>query len=200
MKNYQITKEQLIKDMQECQQTPGQSVYEHGLSVRNYLFDLLEHLETGSPLKYTWKIPAWVYENKEFILSKMCDVFTLEEYTRFHDCGKPYCKTIDTEGKVHFPDHAEVSYEVYKSVFKSMFANVVDDVAELIRMDMDIHTMKSEQLSVFAKSPYAVTLIMTGLAEIHSNAAMFGGIDSVSFKIKWKQIDKRGRQVLEMIK
>lgn len=185
--------------MQACEQTTNQSVLEHGLSVRNYLFDLLEHLEKGNILKYVWKIPNWIYENKEFILSKMCDTFTLESYTLYHDCGKPYCKNIDENGKMHFQSHAEVSYKTYKSIFKSTFNNIEDDVAELIRRDMDIHTMKTEQLADFTKSKYAITLIIVGLAEIHSNASMFGSIDSVNFKIKWKQIDKKGRQILKMI-
>jgi hypothetical protein len=34
---------------------------------------------------------------------------------------------------------------------------------------------------------------------ITSNASMFGGIESTSFKIKYKQLDKRGNQVLKLI-
>ncbi len=37
------------------------------------------------------------------------------------------------------------------------------------------------------------------MAEVHSNAAMFGGTDSDSFKIKAKHLNKRGRQVLAAI-
>ena len=186
--------------MQECMQTKNQNVLQHGESVRDHLFDLLDHLQYGEKLKYEWKIPEWIYEYKDLILEKIYDRFTLAEYTVFHDCGKPYCKTVDEEGKVHFPNHAEVSYNVFKSVFPQGFGGWDDVVPELILMDMDIHTMKSEDIDGFAKSPHAITLLITGLAEIHSNAAMFGGIDSVSFKIKWKQIDKRGKKILQKIK
>ncbi len=180
--------------MRECRQSANQSVLEHGESVRDYLFDILDHIEYGSPLKFCWKIPSWVYERKYFILSKIHDRKTIELYSVYHDCGKPYCKTVDDCGKSHFPNHAEVSYEVFKSIFPDQ-----SHASELIRKDMDIHLLKADQLSQFASSPYAITLLMTGLAEIHSNASMFGGIDSTSFKIKWKQIDKRGKQIMEIL-
>jgi len=180
--------------MQSCKQSQNQSVLEHGISVRDYLFDILNHLERVTPLKYSWKIPEWAYKYREFILSKIYDKRTLELYTIYHDCGKPYCKTVDDCGKAHFPNHAEVSYQIFNSIFPDN-----KDASELIRHDMDIHLLKADQLKEFASSPYAVTLLMTGLAEIHSNASMFGGIDSTSFKIKWKQIDKRGKQIMEML-
>lgn len=44
----------------------------------------------------------------------------------------------------------------------------------------------------------AKTNLIAGLSEIHANASMFGGIDSTSFKIKWKQISKRGKKILAL--
>ena len=180
--------------MQECMQFKNQSVLDHGISVKNYLFDLLGHLKNGSPLRYEWKIPSWVHENKEFLLSNIHDDEILKSYTVFHDCGKPYCKIIDSEGKSHFPDHANISSNIYESVFPNDTT-----VKNLIRMDIDIHMLKSDQIEEFSRSMHASTLLLVGLSEIHSNATMFGGLESVSFKIKWKHIDKRGRQVLSMI-
>jgi hypothetical protein len=52
---------------------------------------------------------------------------------------------------------------------------------------MDIHTLKSEGVEEFCKNPLAITLLLTGLAEIHSNAQMFGDIESVSFRIKMEK-------------
>jgi hypothetical protein len=187
--------EQLIKDMEACEQTKGMSVLQHGKLVNNYYVDLINHLRSGTPLKYEWRLPEWLVINKDKILSNVYADHTMGRYQVNHDCGKPYCRVVDDEGKVHFPDHANVSYEVWKKIFP-------DDtiVQNLIKMDMDIHTLKSEGIEEFSKRPEAVSLIVTGLSEIHANASMFGGIESTSFKIKWKQIDKRGRQVLDLIK
>lgn len=62
-------------------------------------------------------------------------------------------------------------------------------------MDMMFHKLKPCDLVCFALKPEAITLMLVGLAEIHANAEMFGGLDSTSFKIKFKHIDVRGRQV-----
>lgn len=180
--------------MRECEQTKGQSVLDHGISVKNYLFDLLNHLREGTPLKYEWILPDWIYENKELILQSIPDDETLTLYTTYHDCGKPFCLEIDSDGKRHFPNHAEVSYQIFKQVFNN------DVAAELIRHDMDIHLLKSEGVEEFSKNPHAITLLITGLAEIHSNAKMFGGIESTSFKIKYKNICKRGKQIINLVK
>lgn len=180
--------------MKDCEQTQGQSVLQHGQSVKNYLFDLLNHLRNQEPLKYQWILPEWLLQNKDLILNSLPDDSTLELYTTYHDCGKPFCITIDEEGRRHFPNHAEVSYQIFTQVFNNRIA------AELIRHDMDIHLLKSDGVEKFCQNPYALTLLLTGLAEIHSNASMFGGINSTSFKIKHKCITQRGKQIINQPK
>lgn len=180
--------------MRNCEQTKGQSVLQHGESVRDYLFDLINHLKSETPLKYDWRLPDWIFENKDLILSSLPDDKTLELYTIYHDCGKPFCLTIDGEGRKHFPNHAQVSHDIFKQVFDDPVA------AELILHDMDIHTLKSDGVKDFVQNPYALILLLTGLAEIHSNCQMFGGFDSISFKIKYKCISQRGKQILNHLK
>jgi hypothetical protein len=180
--------------MRNCEQTKGQSVLQHGQSVRDYLFDLINHLRSGTPLKYDWRLPDWLFENKDLILTSLPDDETLELYTTYHDCGKPFCLTIDDEGKRHFPNHAKTSHDIFKRVFNNSVA------ADLILHDMDIHTLKADGVKEFAKNPHALTLLLTGLAEIHSNCKMFGGFGSTSFKIKWKCISQRGKQILNQLK
>lgn len=190
---HQITKDELLKAMKNCEQTKGQSVLQHGESVRDYLFDLINHLRSGTSLKYDWILPDWLFENKDLILTSLPDDETLELYTTYHDCGKPFCLTID-EGKRHFPNHAQISHDIFKRVFNNPVA------ADLILRDMDIHTLKADGVKEFAKNPHALTLLLTGLAEIHSNCQMFGGPESTSFKIKWKCINQRGKQILNQLK
>jgi hypothetical protein len=74
-----------------------------------------------------------------------------------------------------------------------------EQIARLIQMDMDIHLLKAEQIEKFCQRPEAISLLLSGLAEVHANCKMFGGIESTSFKIKWKHIDKRGRQICQKL-
>lgn len=176
--------------MQECRQTPTQTIYQHGVSVKEHLFDLINLLKTGKSER-EFKLPDWFFNYKNEILSELLPESDLALYTVFHDCGKPYCRTVDKDGKQHFPNHAKASHDIW------LEAGGSEEVARLILMDMDIHTLKADGVEEFAERPEAISFLLTGLAEIHSNAAMFGGIKSTSFKIKWKQIDKRGKQILE---
>lgn len=43
------------------------------------------------------------------------------------------------------------------------------------------------------------SLLLTALAEIHANAEMFGGIESQSFKSKYKQLDRRGNKLCKKL-
>jgi hypothetical protein len=62
---------------------------------------------------------------------------------------------------------------------------------------MDIHLLKAEGLAEFSERPESATLLIVGLCEVHSNAVMFGGIESSGFKMKWKQIDRRVKAMLK---
>lgn len=186
----QLSYNKLIADMSSCEQTKGMSVYEHGQLVNDYYNDFLHYMKTGVTF-HLWKMPTWVDQYGHEIMSNLLDYDTMSRYQIHHDCGKPYCRCVDEDGKIHFPDHANVSADVWSKLFP-------DDkkVIDLIRNDMVIHTIKSDELLEFTKNPLAVSLLITGLCEIHANASMFGGIESTSFKIKWKQIDRRGKQVV----
>jgi hypothetical protein len=172
-------------------QTDTQSVYEHGVSVKNYFFDLLDHLRYNKPLKYEWQLPEWIYD--PILLKNLPDDSILELYTLYHDIGKPFCIEYDTEGRRHFPNHSEKSYEIFKKYFQN------DIAADLIRRDMDFHLLKAVDIQKFSEYKYSTTLILSALAEIHSNCAMFGGVDSVSFKIKKKHTFKRGKQIINLL-
>ncbi len=179
--------------MKNCPQTTNQSVYEHCISVYDHLFDLIGVLENKTP-KYNWKLPNWFVENKQLIIDSLLSHDILAEYTKFHDIGKVFCRVVDAEGKQHFPDHAKVSEKVWLEYGGSV------QVGKLIGMDMDIHQLKAVDIAEFTSRPEAVSLLLAGLSEVHSNSQLFGGIESISFKIKYKQIDKRGQAIINLLK
>lgn len=169
--------------------------------VSQYFFDLYSNLQFNSKLQYNWKIPSWLIENKDIILKNLLPLNILTTYQMYHDIGKPYCKTyqLDDKTKYHFDNHANISANIYKSIDNN------EIIYKLIKRDMDIHLIKANQLEDFiGKSKLdfniAISLLITGLTEIHANAEMFGGIESNSYKIKYKQIDLRGKQIIKLIK
>lgn len=179
--------------MENCWQTPTQNIYQHGISVRDHLYQIIAFLNDSDSLD-GWRKPSWLSSEKEFIKSKLLPWNVLETYTVYHDVGKPFCRVEDENGKQHFPNHAEVSERIWLEYGGDI------QVGKLIGMDMDIHTIKSLQVAEFASRAEAISLLLTGLAEVHSNAKMFGGIESTSFKIKFGQIEKRGQAIIRELK
>ena len=176
--------------MQACEQTAGMTVLAHGQAVHDYFLDLQDHVRNGSPLRHEWRLPDWI--KTPALWSKLAPAHILEEYQVFHDNGKPYCRTTDLDGRVHFPDHAAWSETIWRQVGS-------EDAARLMGMDMDVHLLKGEGVAEFATRPEAASLLITGFCEVHANAAMFGGIESTSFKMKWKNLDRRGKQISKIL-
>lgn len=176
--------------MLATKQTETQNVLDHGRSVDERYKDLIKILKTGHSDLH-WRLPTWDQSLIEYALKNQVDPYTAELYHLYHDCGKPYCLTIDEQGKRHFPYHADVSHQVFTTLFNNNLA------AQLVRDDMLVHLAKADDVDHIASLSHGPTLVLTALAEVHSNADMFGGIESTSFKIKWKQVNKRGRQILE---
>lgn len=174
--------------MQATSQTETQSVWDHGVSVQQYALNLIEILH-GREASLQWRLPDWFFQYRNQLIDKLLSIEIIKQYTLFHDCGKPDCLVIDEFGKRHFPNHARVSAEVWTTISNNQI------VKELIAQDLDIHKLKAVNMNEFTKRPHAVTLLLVGLAEIHSNAQMFGGIDSDSFKIKWKRLKSNGQAI-----
>lgn len=175
--------------MLKCPQTKTQTVFQHGMSVFNYFNDLItEDFEK-------FKLPDWFKPNQKELFSNLHLYENISLYCRFHDCGKYFCLQYDSDNNVHFPDHANVS----KKLFLEATNNKL--VANLIGCDMILHTESAEKIDYYLKNEWtkqdAYTLLLVALCEIHSNANMFGGIESDSFKIKWKKISQRGNQILK---
>ena len=164
---------------------------DHGQSVWSYYQDLVSHLRDGTDLKYEWKLPEWAYDPK--VLAGQLDEHTVGDYLVFHDCGKPFCREVDEDGRQHFPDHAAVSENIWRAIGGNEQACI------LMGMDMDLHLLKGDEVESFAKRKEAATLLLAGLSEIHSNASMFGGIESTSFKMKAKHLKRRGNAIVKLL-
>lgn len=174
--------------MAGCYQTKGQTVLEHGEAVAVKFKDLIEGNTQG------WKLPPWFIEHGEFLKSRLPDLNLIETYLVYHDCGKPFCQTIGDDGKVHFPNHATVSEAIWNSIGGDRF------IGTLIKHDLDMHLLKPSTASEYKHLELIPILLLSALSELHSNAAMFGGIESESFKIKHKRLTKVGSTLIQRYK
>jgi hypothetical protein len=155
-------------------------MYEHGLMVNREYVNLLSSLEEGLISEVFPPDLIRLYATNNII-----DYRTMLLYQVVHDCGKPLCRNVDSDGRVHYPDHARISCEQVKKIFKEDL-----DLQFLVLHDMDFHTLKPNQLKELAESKYGFSLYLTAWAELVANANMFNGFDSVSFKIKRKHLVK----------
>jgi hypothetical protein len=156
--------------------------------VCEYATEFYQNVVHDAVFKKNWIIPEWCNQTfKKTFTSYSIDLKTIQTYCRYHDCGKPYCY-IDG----HFPNHAQVSYDTWMEEIGD------EQVGRFILNDMNLHTMTCAQLdSVNLEKHEWLVLIIVGLSEIHSNAEMFGGTDSVNFKIKIKKFNKNVKHVLK---
>lgn len=190
-----LTKEMVVDAMKNTYQFETQNVLQHGESVYNYFCEIEKSLRYGYATGDNIKIPEHFFTHAVQLLDNLYPPAQLKEYMVLHDCGKPFCRTVDEEGKQHFPDHAEKSYEIYMQLWGN------PEVGQLIRDDMDIHLLKDEGVAEFMKKPVQqiCTHLLVGLAELLSNAQMFGGLEATSTKIKMKALNQRSKKILNLL-
>lgn len=170
--------------MHECSQTQGMTIFEHGIMVGDFFTDLHSHIVYGDALKFEWNLPKGFAEWYRNSSNQFESLETMQTYAIYHDCGKPFCLEIDEEGKRHFPNHAQVSYDTWIRETND------EKIGWYILHDMDFHALRGDCLDETLKDPRSIDLLLMAYSEIHANASMFGGIDSTSFKIKKKKLDK----------
>lgn len=173
---YATSFESLIDSMESTEQTSGLSVLEHGRMVHQRYRELVQELNQGIALPGIQNV--W-----ERIRERLVSPEEMERYQVYHDCGKPACAA---DG--HFPDHAEHSANQWALLFPEDVT-----VSDLMRLDMQFHLMNAEDAKAFWPHPLAPTLFVTAWAEILANASMFGGVESTSFKMKRKRLERAGR-------
>lgn len=180
----------VVDAMLGCLQTPQQNVLDHGLAVRDKLFEVRQQIITNT-LPDT--APVWLKEHGSKLVKDLYDDFTLSKYTVWHDCGKPMVRTCDENGQ-HFPGHEQASTALFLELFPEETT-----VAELVRKDMTVHCLRHtdvEGVQQFCKNKrQAATLLLSGFAATESNCELFGGKDSANYKIKIKRLAKLGEAV-----
>lgn len=185
--------DQIKFSMLNTEQMENLNVLQHGQMVHEWYLKIVDAMRTKKFPFY--KTPKWLMENVDYLLSKIAeyDPLLIKEYQVMHDCGKPYVIEYDDQGKKHFPNHAKMSHDVWLKASGNEFTS------GLMLRDMDMHTMKASDVDEFIKYEHFVILMLTSLAEIYANSTMFGGMDSVSFKMKFKQIEKRGNAIFRSL-
>ena len=165
--------------------------------VLDYYQDLFTTL-AGGETKYEWRMPDWLLANKDYIFTHMTnwDEWFMT-YLEYHDIGKPYCREVDSEGKQHFPDHANVSADVWLAVNKDSDPRETQWIGNMIRKDMDMHLLRPSGAEEYAQTNPDTWLLslIAAFCEIHANASMFGGLESTSFKIKYKNLCAIGKKL-----
>lgn len=174
-----------------------QTILQHGQAVAEnfkYLISFYEELLEKENVKqsYFLPLPKWFFEYKNELYlickNKYEDIIS---YLILHDCGKPFCLEIDENGKRHFPNHSEISY----STFKIFYENKL--IEDLILKDLLCHITKPKDFITLVNEKNIEILLISAIAAMHANSDMFGGIESDSFKIKFKNLEKLGKRILD---
>lgn len=149
------------------------NVWQHGKDCCNMLERILKGEKLPRIEKVTWLESAI----KEFPYELEKDIYT---YLQFHDIGK----TITYDGEGHYPNHAQESARLWRLLDNR------ERIATWIENDMVMHSGTVEEANKLVDKNI---LRLTALVECYSNAEMFGGFESDSFKIKLKKIIRNGK-------
>lgn len=194
--------------MKQCFQVEGMNMLQHGELVHEW-FQFLIGRNSGSK---EHKKPEWFDFLKERHYTNFLryerEIYT---YHRYHDCGKPYCEKYGLSGsdnrETRFPEHHYHSFRIFQNIDfssndKFQFKEVRrKSIEKWINHDMVIHTKNKTTIKEEFLDPFnwgemdAVILLFTALSELHANAQMFGGIQSDSFKIKYKKVTGNGKMI-----
>lgn len=126
------------------------------------------------------------------LIQLLYPIHIVKDYAIYHDIGKPNALIIDGDGKKHYPDHANISANLYAEHNKDN--PDCDLISNLIRNDMLFHVNTGyEILQQINNTKDLATLLCISLAELYANRPMFG---EDSFKIKYKKLCKKAKLIL----
>ncbi|MCK9529486.1 MAG: hypothetical protein M0R77_02820 [Gammaproteobacteria bacterium] len=173
--------------MKNCYQFENVNMMDHGNMVHEYYVQL-----------YNNQTSEWDFGKVGDLIKKLISLASPPEdlrlYHIYHDCGKPRCRSVDEQGRQHFPNHAQMSYNVW------IEAGGDEETAWYILHDMDFHILKIDELEQLIQDPRAINLLLTAWSEIHANSQMFGGTESTSFKIKRKHLEKATKLIVSNLR
>ncbi len=180
----------LAEKMMVTRQTDGVNMLEHGQQVyaawQQFLGGEQQHHDEWVELDFAKK----VYESID--KSQLPDVYSIWKYMTMHDCGKPDCLLFDSNGKRHYPNHAQVSASVFAQLFPE------EDAAKmLIANDMLFHSGTLEQIQEFMTqhgSSLTKFLWLSAYCALHANNKA-GMWDSNSLKSRVTKIIKKLKSI-----
>lgn len=178
---------ELHEKMITTYQFKNQSILDHGLSVHKHYKNILKALDNRDLTYY--QLPDILVDNWDTLKTLLYPTKTMKMYHIYHDCGKPYCRTIDDSGKQHFPNHSQKSYEIFLEAFSDLQDKQI--IAKFIQKDMTFHSSSMEEIDNFLYAfgkEFCFSLWLTSLAELYSNREMFDADNQLSFKIKYKKL------------
>lgn len=126
----------------------------------------------------------------------------IKEYAIHHDIGKPFCRVKDDSGKIHYPNHAQISSDLYEKHFTNENKCIISC---LMRYDMLFHSCKYEEIiKILDESgldkpeikQLISSLLLVAMAEIYANKPMFG---EESFKVKYKKLQKTAKAIINYL-
>lgn len=193
--------------METTYQFKNQNVLEHGLAVHAKYKNLFTSLENNNPQSYIPElVDSWDILH-QFIRLPEC----MELVHVYHDCGKPFCCSKDEEGKQHFPNHAEISAQIFKDIVlpvSSIQSKVItaEELTNYVKYDMYFHSTPMPEIRQKLESisgrefVFYCTLWLTSYAEVIANKQMFDDDNQVSFKIKQKKLAKILKILIKLLK
>ena len=114
---------------------------EHGQMVHDSYNQIIQSCEKQDN---ELKLPIYIFEFYEKYKQILIDKHdNIRLYQLFHDCGKKKSKIIDEEGKIHYPNHARISFEFFSENCNDEYS------ADLILHDMHLHILKGDELDEF---------------------------------------------------
>ena len=177
--------------MQECEQGHGVSVFQHGVDVAYRYADLARYI-AGAKCNLQWPRLEQALPMLQALAEHAMQPADVSRYQIYHDCGKPFCRVVDEDGRAHFPDHANISAAVWQSLYPTDTTGHT-----LIKYDLHPHTAKGVELDEFCALELAPTLMLTAWAALYANAELlFGGVESDSFKMKFKRLLRLSKRIL----